>query len=316
MAEDLCGYPDRSYSSLRSQIAVHHQVDPAWVMPGNGAAELFTWIARQASGFRNVLPQPGFADYGRALACWDAASTPWPLKLNWTASFPQDFPSAGEQPLPTGANLALWITNPHNPTGQLWSYQSLKQLLPQFGLVVVDEAFLPLVPSGEDQSVIPLLADHPNLVVVRSLTKMFAVAGLRLGYALAHPDLIQQWQQWRDPWPVNALAAAVAGPLLADFRWQQRVQRWVQAEGCWLTVQLSQLQGIQPMPSAANYVLIRGEDELESVRQRLERQHFILLRTGISFDGLDDHWLRIGLSDRRGHRRLLAAFRQELSQAG
>ena len=315
VAEDLCGYPDRSYSSLRAQIAGHHQLDPAWVMPGNGAAELFTWIARQASGFRNVLPQPGFADYSRALACWDAAIAPWPLKLNWPASFPQDFASAGQQPLPTGANLALWITNPHNPTGQLWSHQSLKQLLPQFGLVVVDEAFLPLVPGGEEQSVIPLLADHPNLVVVRSLTKMFAVAGLRLGYALAHPGWIEQWQQWRDPWPVNALAAAVAGPLLADRRWQQRVQRWVQAEGCWLAGELSQLRGIQPRPSAANYLLIRGEHELESLRQRLERHHFILLRTALSFDGLDDHWLRIGLSDRRGHQRLLAACSQELSQA-
>ena len=313
VAEDLCGYPDRSYSSLRSQIAGHHQVDPAWVMPGNGAAELFTWIARQASHLNNVLPQPGFADYGRALACWDAASTPWQLKLNWTASSPLDFASAGTTLLPTGPGLALWITNPHNPTGQLWSQESLKKLLPQFGLVVADEAFLPLVPGGEDQSLIPLLADHPNLVVVRSLTKMFAVAGLRLGYALAHPRLIEQWQQWRDPWPVNALAAAVAGSLLADQRWQQRVQRWVHEEGRWLVGELSQLQGIQPMPSAANYLLIRSEHELETLRQRLESKHFILLRTALSFDGLDDHWLRIGLSDRRGHRRLLAACSQELS---
>ena len=316
MADELASYPDRSYSSLRSQIASHHQLDLAWVMPGNGAAELFTWIARQASDFQNVLPQPGFSDYGRALACWNAVTTSWPLKLNWTASFPQDFVSAGQQPLPTGPGLALWITNPHNPTGQLWSHQSLKKLLPEFGLVVVDEAFLPLLPGGEAQSVIPLVPDHPNLVVVRSLTKMFSVAGLRLGYALAHPDLIEQWQQWRDPWPVNALAAAVAGPLLADLRWEQRVQRWVQDEGCWLARELVQLQGIHPMPSAANYLLIRGSHELESLRQRLEWRHFILLRTALSFEGLDDHWLRVGLSDRRGHRRLLAACTQELSQAG
>ena len=315
MAEDLCGYPDRSYSSLRSQIALHHQVDPACVMPGNGAAELFTWIARQASDFRNVLPQPGFADYSRALACWSAATVSWPLKLNWTGSFPQDFASAGQQLLPTGANLALWITNPHNPTGQLWSQESLKKLLPEYGLVVVDEAFLPLLPGCEAQSVIPLLPDHPNLVVVRSLTKMFSVAGLRLGYALAHPDLIEKWQQWRDPWPVNALAAAVAGPLLADLRWQQRVQRWVQDEGYWLARELGQLQGIHAMPSAANYLLIRGEHELESLRQRLEHRHFILLRTATSFEGLSDHWLRLALSDRCGHQRLLFALGNELEQA-
>ena len=311
VTEDLSGYPDRSYRALRSEIAVHHQMDPAWVMPGNGAAELFTWIARQSSHLQNVLLQPGFADYSRALACWNAAVTPWRLKLDWSAAFPQDFSCAGNQPLPFGPGFALWITNPHNPTGQLWSQESLKKLLPHYGLVIVDEAFLPLLPGGEAQSVIPLLPEHPNLVVVRSLTKMFSVAGLRLGYALAHPGLIEGCQRWRDPWPVNAMAAAVAGPLLADLRWQQRVQRWVQDEGCWLARELGQLQGIHAMPSAANYLLIRGEHELESLRQRLEQRHLILLRTATSFEGLDQHWLRVGLSDRRGHRRLLAALRKE-----
>ena len=178
--------------------------------------------------------------------------------------------------------------------------------------MVVDEAFLPLVPAGEEQSLIPLLAEYPNLVVVRSLTKMFAVAGLRLGYALAHPALIEQWQSWRDPWPVNGLAAAVAAPLLADWRWQERVRCWVRQQGRWLTQELEQLEGIQPMPSAANYVLIRGAHELESLRERIERKHFILLRTATSFEGLDEHWLRLGLSDRIGNRRLLATMKEEL----
>ena len=66
------------------------------------------------------------------------------------------------------------------------------------------------------------------------------------------------------------------------------------------------------MPSAANYLLIRGAHELESLRERLECRHFILLRTALSFEGLGDHWLRIGLSDRSGHRRLLAALNQQL----
>ena len=316
IADDLSGYPDRSYSQLRQHIAAHHQLDPAVVMPGNGAAELFTWIAREASQFTNVLPQPGFADYGRALACWDASTIPWPLKLTWTAAFPQDFERAGVAHLPKGPTHALWITNPHNPTGQLWSLDSLRALLPHYGLVVADEAFLPLVPGGEAQSLIPLLAEYPNLVVVRSLTKLFSIAGLRLGYALAHPNLIGRWQSWRDPWPVNALAAAVADPLLADQRWQCRVQQWVQQEGQWLAQQLTLLPGVVPMPSAANYVLLRGVKELESLRESLERDHYILVRTAISFAGLDDHWLRIGFSDRRGHKRLLAALAQQLGKTG
>ena len=112
------------------------------------------------------------------------------------------------------------------------------------------------------------------------------------------------------------MAAAAAGPLLADQRWQRRVQQWVQHEGQWLAQQLTLLPGVVPMPSAANYVLLRGVKELESLRESLERDHYILVRTAISFAGLDDHWLRIGFSDRRGHKRLLAALAQQLGKTG
>ena len=92
-----------------------------------------------------------------------------------------------------------------------------------------------MVPGGEAQSLIPLLAAHPNLVVIRSLTKLFAIAGLRLGYALADPVRLARWASWRDPWPVNGLAALAGEVLLGDGpalqRWLARVQGWVAAEG-------------------------------------------------------------------------------------
>jgi histidinol-phosphate/aromatic aminotransferase/cobyric acid decarboxylase-like protein len=73
-------YPDRGYLALRRVIAARHGLDPAWVLPGNGAAELFTWAARDAAAAGpSLLPQPGFADYRRALRCWDGAEQPWPL---------------------------------------------------------------------------------------------------------------------------------------------------------------------------------------------------------------------------------------------
>ena len=113
-------YPDRSQALLRELIGVLHHVDPSFVLPGNGAAELFTWAARDAveQGL-SVLPSPGFADYGRALRCWQATSHQQKLPLVWDGAFPQPLPEPG-----TGS--ALWICNPHNPTGQLWSNASLK----------------------------------------------------------------------------------------------------------------------------------------------------------------------------------------------
>ena len=305
-------YPDRRQSRLRALIAARHGVLPDAVLPGNGAAELFTWAARDAAeAGPSVLAVPGFADYGRALATWGGVSGPWPLPLRWQAAFPQPLP-----PPPAGA--VLWITNPHNPTGQLWSRPSLEPLLSRYELVIVDEAFLPLAPGGEAHSLVPLVAEHPNLVVICSLTKLYGIAGLRLGYAIAAPERLARWAAWRDPWPVNGVAAAVGERLLADpqaeERWRARVQAWVQGEGPWLAGRLAQLPGLQVLPSATNFLLLQGVDRqgaprsLEPLRLAVERHHRVLLRDCRSFAGLGESWLRIALQDRAGNRRLHRAL--------
>ena len=309
-------YPDRNHGALRRAIAALHGLDPAWVLPGNGAAELFTWAGRDAAAAGvSLLPAPGFADYQRALACWGGVAVAAPLPLVWGAAGPSPWP------LPPAAVPVLWITNPHNPTGQLWSRASLEPLLQHHALVICDEAFLPLVPGGEAQSLLPLLSAYPNLVVIRSLTKLFAIAGLRLGYALGAPDRLARWARWRDPWPVNALAAAAAEALLADprayGRWCARVQGWVAREGSWLQQRLAALPGLTPQASAANFLLIRGEAQgepcsLEPLRLALEHRHRILLRDCRSFEGLGPDWLRIGLQGRAGNRRILRGLAQEL----
>jgi histidinol-phosphate/aromatic aminotransferase/cobyric acid decarboxylase-like protein len=309
----LRDYPDRDYHALRGALAALHGVDPAAVLPGNGAAELFTWAARDAAAAGvSLLPAPGFADYGRALACWGGSTRPLPLPLHWGPAFPQPFPIPPPDSIEPAA--ALWITNPHNPPGQLWSRDSLEPLLERFALVIVDEAFLPLVPDGEQQSLIPLLPDHPGLVVIRSLTKLLAIAGLRLGYALAAPERLDRWGRWRDPWPVNGLAALAGAELLADgecfARWQTRVQTWTAREGAWLAAQLATIPGLEPLPSAANFLLLHGKDSLEPLRCALEKRERVLLRDCRSFEGLGPQWLRLALLDRVGNSRVIEGLRR------
>ena len=310
-------YPDRGWQRLRALLGRLHGLPDDWVLPGNGAAELFTWAARDAAALgESLLPVPGFADYPRALACWGGRWRPLPLPLTWAGAFPQPFPAGPEPPAGHSGAPVLWLTNPHNPTGQLWSRASLEPLLRRHQLVICDEAFLPLVRGGEAQSLIPLLSDHPNLVVVRSLTKLLSLAGLRLGYALGAPERLQRWAAWRDPWPVNGLALAVAERLLERPqwlpRWTARVQRWTEREGPWLAGRLRRWPQLTPLPSAANFLLVRGDGSLVGLRSDLEARHGILLRDCRSFAGLGECWLRIGLQDRRGHRRLLRALEREL----
>ena len=340
-------YPDREHQALRQAIAQRHGLEAAMVLPGNGAAELFTWAGRDAAQAGvSLLPVPGFADYQRALACWQGAWRPLALPLRWSGPFPQPFAAPTEADLLAAANLAaagadlatattataatataasattaavLWITNPHNPTGQLWSRESLVPLLERFALVIVDEAFLPLVPGGEAQSLLPWVGRCPGLVVIRSLTKLAAIPGLRLGYALADPERLARWAAWRDPWPVNGLATAAGVALMADRAWDRRVQGWLAREGPWLAGELAQLPGLVPMASAANFLLVRGERagqpcSLNGLRLALEQRHRILVRDCRSFTGLGESWLRLAVLDRRGNRRLLGALAQELGR--
>ena len=305
-------YPDREQISLRQAIADLHGLASDWVLPGNGAAELFTWAARDAAAVGSSgLLSPGFADYRRALQCWDATWLETPLALSWDHADLLTHP-------PLEGSVA-WICNPHNPTGQLWSLASLEPLLERYRLVICDEAFLPLVPKGEQQSLIPLVQHHPNLVVIRSLTKLYGIAGLRLGYAVADSGRLQRWGEWRDPWPVNGVALAVGERLLASprryRRWCERVQRWTAVEGAWMQRQLAALPGITPMPSAVNYLLIRANRSLVPLREALERRHHILLRDCRSFEGLGETWLRIGLQSRHNNRRIVQALRQELQRS-
>jgi histidinol-phosphate/aromatic aminotransferase/cobyric acid decarboxylase-like protein len=125
---------------------------------------------------------------------------------------------------------------------------------------------------------------------------------------------LARWRGWRDPWPVNGLAALAGVVLLADgegfARWQARVQRWTAREGAWLAAQLAAIPGLVPLPSAANFLLIRGEGSLEPLREALLQRERVLLRDCRSFEGLGPHWLRLALLDRPGNRRLLAALRR------
>ena len=302
----LRDYPDRQYKQLCKQIAQIHGVAEEAVLPGNGAAELFTWAGREAASTGlSILPSPGFADYRRAVKCWNGLAREQFLPLEWNSIFPHEYPD------PKVGDV-MWICNPHNPTGQLWSLRSLENLVKRYSLVICDEAFLPLVPGGSSHSLIPCIERFPNLIIVRSLTKLFGIAGLRLGYAIADPERLRRWRSWRDPWPVNGLAILVADELLKNpvryDNWCLKVQKWAKNEQVWMQTKLSEFKYISSMPSCSNFLLINSQYSLVSLREAIERNHRIMLRDCRSFSGLGEKWLRIGLQNRMNNKRILRAI--------
>tara|TARA_Y100001968_G_scaffold291702_1_gene296355 strand:- start:500 stop:1582 length:1083 start_codon:yes stop_codon:yes gene_type:complete len=303
-------YPDRSYFEVKNAISKFHNVDPSMILPGNGASELFTWAAKDAAlNGISSLPSPGFGDYKRALKCWNAPYICNPLPLSWSNKKLAPFP------IQPKANV-LWITNPHNPTGQLWSRSSIESLLSKYKLVICDEAFISIVPRGEDQSIIDLTKIHKNLIVIRSLTKFLGVAGLRVGYAITNSDRVSKWNEIRDPWPVNKLAVNVTYMIINDQKMYKKrstkIHRWVEEEGNWLHKHLSDFSNLQPLPSNANFQLIKSKYSILNIIEDLKKRG-ILLRDCRSFTNLDENWFRISLQKREDNIRIVNTLKEYIN---
>ncbi|MCU0571226.1 MAG: threonine-phosphate decarboxylase CobD [Oculatellaceae cyanobacterium Prado106] len=307
--DSLIHYPDPNYQVLRQTLGSHHDCPPDWILPGNGSAELLTWACRELAELpTTVLMTPAFGDYRRALKAFDADMTECNVMEHLFD------PSWTEQiPLPQSAQPAgLLLNNPHNPTGKLFSVEAILPLLDQFSLVVVDEAFMDFLPPVQQQSLIDRIPHHPNLVVLRSLTKFYSLPGLRFGYAIAHPQRLQRWQQWRDPWSVNSLAAAAAIAVLQDIPFLQQTFDWLEAARSQLHSGLAALPGLFPLSGAANYLLVKSQHSVVQLQQQLLQQHRILIRDCLSFAELGDRYFRVAVRTLHENQRLLSGLSEIL----
>lgn len=312
--EEIAAYPDPNYRELRKSLGEYHQISPEWILPGNGAAELLTWAGWDLATLPSVvLVTPAFGDYRRCLRAFNAKVVESCL---W-ANLPEDMEAVDidrwSLPSPMSPSSGLLLNNPHNPSGRLFRRETLLPYLEQFELVVVDEAFMDFLPPPQPESLVSEVARFPNLVILRSLTKFYSLPGLRLGYAIAHPDRLRRWQQWRDPWPVNVLAAAVGGAVLQDTAFQQQTWSWLPPTRDELFQGLSQLPGLTPHPSAANFLLVKTEKASSQLQQALLQHHQILIRDCLSFPELGDRYFRVAIRSQPENQRLLQGLKDVLS---
>jgi L-threonine-O-3-phosphate decarboxylase len=300
---DIDKYPTPGYLELRQALAEHLQISPDWILPGNGAAELLTWAGRELAQYHTILPTPAFNDYGRALRAFDAPFTAIPL-LDRQGSW-LDLSQILDNPA-IPAHAALLLNNPHNPSGALWTTETLLPLLDRFSLVVVDESFMDFV--SPSQSLIPWVEKYDNLVVISSLTKFYSLPGLRLGYCVTHPDRLARWQGWRDPWVVNRLAEVAGIAALKDQEFIDRTWDWYNSCQPALFAGLQQVPNLEVYPSAANFFLLRTVQPFTTLQSELLQQFQIYARDCMSFPELSSYYGRVALKSKAENQRLLVAL--------
>jgi histidinol-phosphate aminotransferase len=292
---DLAAYPDQG--AAVTAVAARHRRAADEVLLTAGAAEAFVLLARALRPRHAVVVHPQFTEPEAALRAAghqaDQVILPFPFALDPTL-------------VPADADL-VFIGNPTNPTSVAHPRDVLLQLVRPGRIVVVDEAFADCLP-GEPESVAGL-GDLDGLVVIRSLTKTWALAGLRVGYLLAAPDIVRLLAAAQPPWPVSspALEACVATASDAAAREVGAWSRGLAAERAHLLGRLAGIDRVRMVAAAAaSFVLL--DTGIVDVRTRLHR-HGFAVRRGETFPGLRPGWIRVAVRDAGTSDRFSAALR-------
>ncbi|MFT2014554.1 Rv2231c family pyridoxal phosphate-dependent protein CobC [Streptomyces sp. 796.1] len=302
--DTLAAYPDGT--DARGAVAERHGLPPERVLLTAGAAEAFVLIARALPGRRPVVVHPQFTEPESALR--DAGRTVRRVLLR-----PADGFRLRPDDVPADADLVV-IGNPTNPTSVLHPADVLTAIARPGRTLVVDEAFMDAVP-GESAS-LAARTDVPGLVVLRSLTKTWGLAGLRIGYVLADPATIGALERAQPLWPVSspALAAAEACSTPKARAEAAHAAHRIAADRAHLIARLAEFPPVRVCePAAGPFVLIHlpGAD---AVRHRLRAAGFAV-RRGDTFPGLGTEWLRLAVRDRATTDRFAAALGHVLRDA-
>lgn len=301
--DGLAAYPDGR--AARDAVAVRHGLPAGRVLLTAGAAEAFVLLARAIPARCPVVVHPQFTEPEAALR--DAGHTVRRVVLEERDGF-----RLAPEAVPDEADLVV-IGNPTNPTSVLHPADTLAGLARPGRTLVVDEAFMDAVP-GERESLADR-ADVPGLVVLRSLTKTWGLAGLRIGYVLAEPDTITALERVQPLWPVSspALAAAEACCTPSALAEAARAAERTAADRAHLAERLAELTEVRVCgPAAGPFVLIRLPGAA-AIRTRLRDLGFAV-RRGDTFPGLGPDWLRLAVRDRATTDRFVIALAKALAE--
>lgn len=292
---DLVHYPDPDYTDLASSIAVAKGVPTQWVYPGNGAIELIYMIMEYLKPEKAHVISPGFVEYERSLRRYGA-------EVNWIRLEESDeFRLTEETIAPALGNKGepIVLCTPNNPTGALVEPGLLREIMKRAGEngqpLIIDEAFMDFVDPERAIECIPFTGQYPNLFVLRSMTKCYAVPGLRLGYLITSSPGFNEWvEEYRIPWMVNHLASLAGQAALKDHAHIEKTKQYVSQQRERLIRGLRGFDGLKVYPAEANFVCIRlTESERDLKAQLLE--YGILIRSCSNYIGMDASFYRIAV---------------------
>ena len=310
-----CGvYPDIRYEALRDALSRHYSLAPEHILPLAGAAEGIFLTASALRQHPAVILTPAFNEYEAAASGFGSVIGKVPLREQEDGfALPTEFAPRDAAGSPLAAPV-VYLGNPNNPTGHLTNRSQLltlaRKLAQGGGVLVVDESFLDFLPERREYTLLQEAPRQPNLLVLVSLTKFFAMPGLRIGFAAGSQGLLRQLAAIQPSWSIAAPAAAAGVAALNDPAFIQATHAWVTEERAYLSQALAAFPGMRVFPAAANFLLLDVTATGQASvwwQEALLRQGF-LVRLCEDFDGLAGRGLRVAVRLHQDNVALVAAF--------
>lgn len=302
-------YPDPDATMLVDALAAYHRVQPDMVVPANGSTSLIHLLPAIIKGKKAMIISPAFNEYelGLQKQGWQTVRH----ILSYDTGFDLDLQRLESDLLRESPDL-LFFCNPSNPAGVLYSPETVQQILSLCLklniMLVLDEAFMDF--CGEEYSAKQAVVASEKGIVLRSMTKFHALAGLRLGCALAAPEIALQLRTARPPWEVNCMAQAAGVAALQDDDFAAATRRMIVEERTLLAKGLADLSNVNQYPSHVNYLLfsLSGGKTAAAVKEYLLVRHRIMVRDCSGFAGLDNSFIRVAVKARGDNMKLLEAL--------
>ena len=301
-------YPDGGGFALRNALAERHGVDPAAITLGNGSNDVLDMIARifLSPGVESLFSQHAFAVYPISSQAVGAT-----LKIAPAVDYGHDLNAMADRV--SGKTRVVWIANPNNPTGTWLKAAELKAFiaqLPETTVVVVDEAYIEYVDEADYQDASDWLSEFNNLIVTRTFSKAYGLAGLRIGYAISDPAIADLLNRVRQPFNVNSMALAAAEAALRD---QAFIRRAVTANrtGMQQLCNGFDVMGLAYIPSVGNFVCVDIAQDAGPIDRALLYEGCIT--RPVAGYGMPNH-LRISVGIEEQNQRLLTAMKKVLKR--
>jgi len=298
-------YPDPNSNELRNTLQKYTGISKDQIVVGNGATEIIYDFSRSFLKKQKVLiPVPTFSEYESASRLNGSSITYLRMMdINKNVSAIQDS---------LYGKKCVFLCNPNNPTGVLTKKKNMHKIIESAyetsSLVFLDECFIELVPSA-NESVVSYLREFDNLFILRSLTKSFGLAGIRIGYGLGNKKMIQILNRIKIPWNVNGIAQQVAIKALSDKTFLSKSKKMIKSESNFLIKSISKISGFSCYHSDTNFILVKSKLRSATLQKKLLKKN-ILVRDCSSFRGLDKNHIRIAVKTRKENLKLVEALKK------